>query len=151
MYLGGKSENIYLNLLATFPVGQTSRCSSRIFCTFPGSCWPGPSTAVQDPRPLHGWPLCFAAGGQSSESALFLVLPQIQLWTRDIPSFRPFPSLTKEKKHSSSAYILNVYLPLCGDREAWVQDGGGDPAALVRLSVLIPQPPDHRTFGIRLN
>lgn len=96
------------------------------FCTLP-RCFV-PSRPLQSRRPLssdllHGWLLCAEHGSWRATTPHRH--PSCSITDSDTDarspfSHLPFPSVTKEKRHSYSAYILNVYLPLMTGKQVRV-------------------------------
>lgn len=90
IYLGGKSENVDVTLLATFPVGQTICVPTPSSAPSPRGR-PRPPRATQASQP-HTFCMagrcaqCMATGGQQPQSASVLSLPQIQTQMQEVPS-----------------------------------------------------------------
>lgn len=110
---GGKPENVDVNILATFPVEQTICVPTPSSAPFPKG-WPGLSSS----HLLHGWLLCSVHGHWWATIQVH-IHPFSNTDTNARSSFflRPFPSITKGKKQLFCR-CSEVYLPLCGDREA---------------------------------
>lgn len=131
---------MYWTLSAPSPVGQSSRRSRGVFL---GASRASPPVTLRVPRPrasgtAGAMPTAWRLVGSAPNPHAPLVPARVQVRMREASSFTTFsfPSVTKGKKHSPPAFILNVYyLPLGGDGDTV---GGGGGPALLRLQGSLP-------------